>query len=58
MGVNFAQSWLELVALGLARAQFRAQLGYFEGFLRLMLKRLDARKPLSDTGFVGTEGGN
>lgn len=49
---------MEMVAPGLARAQFWAQLGYFEGFMRGMIEKVDARKPLSYMGFVGTEGGN
>jgi len=42
------------VALGLARAQ----LGYFKGISAMLWGSYYLRKPLSDAGFTGTEGGN
>jgi hypothetical protein len=54
----FGFSWLELVALGLSRTQFWAQLGHFEGISGLLWKLLYARKPFSDAGFVGAGDGN
>ena len=50
-------SWLELIALSFSRAQFWAQLGYFNGISERFLERVCARKSLSDAGFEVVPGG-
>jgi hypothetical protein len=53
----FGWSWFELVALRFSRTQLGTHLGYFEGFLRVLGRRSNLRKSLSDEGLELVPGG-